>query len=259
MKGRMRMDLATTTLQYTWPIIDPEGEAPLTRAEVLEHAYDELEDLAEQAECLILGPPLWFVQAGAATAGWTAWPGRVLIALIPVHHYGRPRNAAGEPLYTRAEWEEIRAVEVARAEQKARQEADEAREHRERLAAERDDQVRRLHAAGLSITEMVRVTGSKFETIRNAHTRCNLEPHLQRGPRYTKNGPALSVPDRRVTEMHAAGLTITEIARALGSRPGKITIAFERLGLTPPDPCTPITVEPLPADDDRLQLAGVAA
>lgn len=246
------MKIVTTTLQYVWPILDPAGEEPLTRAEVLEHAYPALEQVADEAECAVVGPPLWIIQPGSATTGWTTWPGRVLIALVPVHFYGQPRTDDGEPRFTRTEWEEIRESEAAQAEL----EAQAARQAAERAQAARDRRVRELHAAGLTIKEMERVLGIRYDRVRSSLSRCGLTANVNPGSsRKSKNGRCPFPQEGRVSDLHTAGLSIEDIARALDVTVGAVTVVLGRLGLTP---TVTITAEALERDARMLLDLAVA-
>jgi hypothetical protein len=246
--------LITSTLQYVWPILDPAGEAPLTRAEILQLAYPALEDAAEEHGCTFAGPPLWSIQPGRFTKGWETWTGRVVIALVPVEHHPIA-NEAGEPLFTRAQWEEVHAAEQVQAELERI-----ARIEAERIAREQlDAKVARLHAAGLSNAEITRVVlpadQQNDETIRRSLARQGLKSnYVHRDKRRHKLSTCLTPPDELITEWHGKSLTIAEIARACNFTVGVITVAFERLGLNPPALRTPTTVEPLPADDNLVTV-----
>lgn len=221
--------LVTTVLQYTWPILDPPGE-PLTRAEILAHGYPALEDAAEENHCSIVGHPLWRVQDAAITGGWESWKGRVLIALVPVVNYGAPETDFGEPLLTRAEWDEIHAGEIAEAEQLRQAEI----EREQQKTAERDAQVRRLHAAGLTMAEMQRVLKLRYNPVMNALLRCGLQPHRRKKVNQkTKLGPCLTPQRYRIRELYLAGLTVSEISRALDERS---TVVTQVIGQVEPAP-----------------------
>ncbi len=244
--------LVASTLQYIWPILDPRGEQPLTRAEILAHGYPALEQAADECECLIVGHPLWVVQDGAITGGWESWPGRVLIALVPVHHYGMPRDDDGEPMMTRAQWEDLYAMEIAEAH--ADREALVLR-GRQRLA-ERDQHARRLHQAGLTVPEMQRVLRARFEAVHNALRRCDLTPNPRPrgGSRRTKLGPCLTPNDARIRELCLAGLTLDEISRALDERATVVSAVIVRRGLAP----APARPGPFDGHAEPLALAGAA-
>jgi hypothetical protein len=253
MSGRAM--LVTNTLQYVWPIEDPPGE-PLTRAEILIHAYEALEDVADEHDCTIMGPPLWMVQAGAITKGWQTWPGRVLIALVPVD-YHPASTEQGEPLLTRAQWEEVHAVEQERAEveQAAEKEAERAADAA-RLAA-LQERVKELHPLGLNDAEMARVIGGDVNkrSVQHFRTRLRLPANARRGPVRPLDGGTerTQSTDARISRLRAGGLTIAEIARALNLTTGAVTVAIERLN--PPAACTSITAGPAPARRE-LELVG---
>lgn len=245
--------LITNTLQYIWPVMDPDGEEPLTRAEILAHAYRELDQVATDEGCTIVGHPLWSVQAGADTKGWEDWPGRVIIALVPVE-YRPAATPDGEPLLTRAEWQEI-AAEEATATEEARLAAKAAEhERRETFYAE----VARLHQLGLTRAEMQRVLLlDRDGTIRTAERHLGIVAHQHR-PTRAKMG-ASDLPDpKRLRKLHDNGCTLAEVARALDVTRGSATVVYERLGLTPNRPGTPATVEPLPAPADNRELVMAA-
>lgn len=65
--------------QHVWPILDPDR----TRSQLVAEAHDLIEELAEQAGVLIVGPPFCTIEPAAGVPGWTAWPGDVLIARAP--------------------------------------------------------------------------------------------------------------------------------------------------------------------------------
>jgi hypothetical protein len=239
--------LITNTLQYVWPVEDPPGEDPLTRAEILAHAYDALEDVADQCDCTIMGPPLWMVQAGAITKGWETWPGRVLIALVPVD-YHPTHTEQGEPLLTRAQWEEVYAAEQAT--QEAARAAEKVAEEAARVAL--DERVKALHALGLNDGEMARVIGAGVTRSAVNHSRndrLGLPANTRRRTVRPLQGAGgrLAPADARIQALHAGGLGIAEIARVLEVTTGRVTVAFERLGLNPPASRTPCTVDVLPA------------
>lgn len=240
--------LITTTLQYVWPIQDPPGEEPLTRAEILAHAYPALDQVAGENECTIVGHPLWCVQAGRDTKGWETWPGRVVIALVPVESHAVPRNDAGEELFTRAQWEETVAAEKVAAE--AERIAARAAELAGRAAL--DAEVDRLYRLGLSRTETQRVLALGHDhALRGAERRLSIKPTARRSSR-AKAGASDLPDDKRLRELHDQGLTLAEVARALDHTAGMVTVAYERLGITPHRPGTPVTLEPLPAEGEIL-------
>lgn len=102
-------DLATHVLQAVWPIVDDS----YTTSQILAQALGELEDLAERAHALVVGPPVWWIEPASAVPGWTAYGGDVLVlsaaaAQLPPHREWRPgtdvdvvkvqRACAGESL-----------------------------------------------------------------------------------------------------------------------------------------------------------------
>lgn len=233
--------MITTTLQFVWPIEDPPGEELLTRAEILAHAYQALEAVADEHDCTIMGPPLWAVQAGAVTQGWQTWNGRVLIALVPVEHHPT-HTEHGEPLLTRAQWDEVHATEqAAAAVVRAAEEETERAAEVDRLAA-LDERVKTLHAAGLNDAEITRVIGAgvtKSAVHYSRAYRLGLPSNAKRGPARPLHAAGRLTPaPARVQALRAAGLTVREVARVLGFT----TSAIEQLDLAPvadarPDHC----------------------
>jgi hypothetical protein len=245
--------LITTTLQYVWPIEEPAGEEPLTRAEILAHAYPALDQVADDNECTIVGHPLWCIQAGRDTKGWETWPGRVVIALVPVESHATPRNDDGEELLTRAQWQELATAEKADAE--ARRLAARAAEAARRDEA--DAEIARLYELGLSRTETQRVLALEHDhALRGAERRLGIKPTARRSA-HAKVGASDLPDEKRLRELHGRGLTLAEVARALDHTAGTVTVVYERLGITPHRPGTPITLAPLPAEagDRDLVLA----
>lgn len=243
--------LITTTLQYVWPIEEPADEEPLTRAEILAHAYSALDQVADENECTIVGHPLWCIQDGRDTKGWETWAGRVVIALVPVQSHAIPRNDDGEELLTRAQWEEIVAAEraVTEAKRAANRAADAARRD------EMDVEIGRLYRLGLSRAETQRILALENEDVlRRAERRLGVKPTTRRSPRAKVGASELPDP-KRLRELHAQGLTLAEVARALDHTAGTVTVVYEQLGLTPHRPGTPVTVEPLPAEAGDRDLA----
>ena len=96
-------DLATHVVQCVWPIVDDS----YTTSQILAEAMAELDELAERAHALVVGPPVWRIQSAALVPGWTAYTGDVLVM-----------SAAAAPLPRRRQWmpkTDVDMVKVARA------------------------------------------------------------------------------------------------------------------------------------------------
>lgn len=72
-------------LQCVWPIDDE----TYTRNELIAEATEHLDKLAEQANAVVTGPPLWYITNAKDTPGWHAYaPGSLLIAVMPAEPFG---------------------------------------------------------------------------------------------------------------------------------------------------------------------------
>lgn len=84
-------------LQCVWPVTDD----TYTRSELIAEAGMLIDRLAEQANAVVTGPPLWYIADAAKTPGWHAHaPGSVLVAVMPAEPYGdlgHHRTAAKGP------------------------------------------------------------------------------------------------------------------------------------------------------------------
>jgi hypothetical protein len=96
-------DLATHVVQCVWPIVDDS----YTTSQILAQAMDELDELAEQAHALVVGPPVWRIEPATSVPGWTAYGGDVLVLY-----------AAAQPQERERPWRrrsDVDGVKVARA------------------------------------------------------------------------------------------------------------------------------------------------
>lgn len=67
-------------LQCVWPVLDES----MTRSELIVEATADLDDLADQAHAVILGPGWWLVMPAEDVPGWRGYaPGSVLVANLP--------------------------------------------------------------------------------------------------------------------------------------------------------------------------------
>lgn len=73
-------DVANAVFQVVWPIVD--STVPL--ADLYDEAAGKLQRLADRANAIITGPPVWRVAPAADVVGWEAYaPGLVLIGAAP--------------------------------------------------------------------------------------------------------------------------------------------------------------------------------
>ncbi len=222
--------LIRSCLQYAWPIEEPAG-APLTRAEILAHAYPLLGQVAEENDCTIMGPPAWTIADARDVPGWTFATGRVVIARIPVEHHLFFGDDDQEARYTRAEWEEIAAAEQAA-------QAEQAAARRQAEKAERDAfdvRVKELHSQGLNDKEIARaIEGCKDSNqVARSRARQHLAPNRRKyqSPERKPGQPPRTVD--RVKELHPKGYMNIEMARIIGCASQTVDKAVRELGLMP--------------------------
>lgn len=229
------MSLIRSILQYVWPIQDPaEPEPPLTRAEAIEHALPLLHQVADDNDCVIMGPPVWTIQMAADTPGFEPDPGRVLIARIPVEHF--PVDAGSPPLDPALEEVERAAQKARRVRIREQQEVERAaqKDRKVRIREERselDRRVAELHQSGVTAADMraiLDVTRRRIQCSLDRHRKSEMEKSRQ--PRPSKIG-YLAERDRRVKTLHDQELSDAKIADRLGITRRNVETSRHRQGL----------------------------